>query len=209
MKDLHAKSNREYPVEGLCRLFGKTKQAYYKYNEQRMMIRMTQESFAVEYIKDFIPTAPNQLWVSDITYITIFGSENHYWFCYLTMIMDAYSEEVKGYCVGDPRENPQAERINSTIKNEILMGCVFHNIKQVKEAVTKAIEFYNNERPHMSIGMMTPVEASRCSGERDMKWISYRERAIKRSLEQKITEKGLPLNPCHGSPSGLCPPVNP
>lgn len=33
----------------------------------------------------------------------------------------------------------------------------------------------------MSIGMMTPVEASGYRRERDMKWASYRELAIKRS----------------------------
>jgi hypothetical protein len=110
---------------------------------------------------------------------------------------------------GDPKENPQAERINSTIKNEILLECEFHSRKEVVKAVKGAVDFYNNERPHMSIGMMTPVEASQCSGERDMRWISYRELAIKKSLETKIAENGLPLSPFHGSPSGLRPPVNP
>ena len=50
--DLHAKSKRDYPVEALCMLFGKTKQAYYKYNEERMTTRMAQEAFAVDFIKE-------------------------------------------------------------------------------------------------------------------------------------------------------------
>jgi putative transposase len=33
-------------------VFGKTKQAYYKYNEERMMTRMAQEAFAVDFIKE-------------------------------------------------------------------------------------------------------------------------------------------------------------
>ena len=49
--DLHAKTKRDYPVEKLCRLFGKTKQAYYKYNEERMMTRISQEAFVVDFIK--------------------------------------------------------------------------------------------------------------------------------------------------------------
>ena len=336
--DLHAKFKREYPVEGLSRLFGKTKQAYYKYDEERMMIRMSQESFAVDFIKeirkkdrgiggmkiwqmykrkfagnsplgrdrfedivdkygfkvrhkvrkprttdsthglptypnlirDFIPTAPNQLWVSDITYISIIDSSDYYRFCYLTIIMDAYSEEIKGYQVGNtletrhsiialkmalkglegrnredlhvihhsdrglqyasskyisllkannisismtengnPKENPQAERINGTIKNEILLGREFHSLREVNDAIAAAVAFYNNERPHMSIGMMTPAEASETSGERDMKWISYRESAIKRSKRESIAKNSLPLDPCQGVPSGLRPPVNP
>ena len=36
----------------------------------------------------FIPTAPNQLWVSDITYIELWVGEKEYVFCYLTILMD-------------------------------------------------------------------------------------------------------------------------
>ena len=48
-------------------------------------------------IKDFIPTSPNQLWVSDITYITIWLDEYTYIFCYLSLILDAYTEEIIGW----------------------------------------------------------------------------------------------------------------
>ncbi len=43
-------------------------------------------------IKDFVPTASNQLWVSDITYITLKQG-----FAYLSLITDAYSRKVVGY----------------------------------------------------------------------------------------------------------------
>ena len=42
-----------------------------------------------------------------------------------------------------------------------------------------AIDFYNNERPHMSLDWKTPAEAARCTGELEKKWVSYRENAIK------------------------------
>lgn len=54
----------------------------------------------------------------------------------------------------------------------------------------------------MSIGMMTPAEASISTGDRDMKWTSYRELAIKRIKKVNIAGNSLPLNPCHGSHSG-------
>ncbi|NJO92683.1 MAG: IS3 family transposase [Chloroflexia bacterium] len=41
-----------------------------------------------------IPTAPNQLWVSDITYICL---END--FAYLSLITDAYSRKIVGFCL--------------------------------------------------------------------------------------------------------------
>ena len=170
-------------------------------------------------IKDFIPTAPNQLWVSDITYITILLDEYTYIFCYLSLILDAYTEEIIGWSVGptlettypiealrmalkriegmtninlihhsdrgcqyagseyirllqehgirismtetsDPKDNAQAERINNTMKNELLKGMRFTNIEEVKAAVARAVDFYNKERPHMSIDMKTPAEAA-------------------------------------------------
>ena len=52
-------------------------------------------------------------------------------------------------------ENAQAERINNTMKNELLKGKVFRNIEEVIKVVALAVDFYNNRRPHMSIGMMT------------------------------------------------------
>ena len=42
--------------------------------------------------KDFIPTGPNQLWVSDITYIRIGNG-----FGYLSLITDAYSRKIVGF----------------------------------------------------------------------------------------------------------------
>ena len=218
-------------------------------------------------IKDFVPMSANQLWVSDITYILIMDDEYHYHFCYLSMILDSYSEEIVGWSVGptldtsyplaalrmalnridgkdvslihhsdrgcqyasreyvnalnergirismtesgDPKDNAQAERINNTMKNELLKEKVFRNIDQVIAAVAVAVDFYNYRRPHMSIGMMTPAEASESSGDRDMKWISYRMLAIKNRDNMNITENPLPLFASQGSPSGLRPPVNP
>lgn len=43
-------------------------------------------------IRDFIPIAPNQLWVSDITYIHIAEG-----FGYLSLITDAYSKKIVGF----------------------------------------------------------------------------------------------------------------
>jgi len=45
-------------------------------------------------VRDFIPIAPNQLWVSDITYIHL-----HEGFAYLSLITDAYSRKIAGFCL--------------------------------------------------------------------------------------------------------------
>ena len=111
---------------------------------------------------------------------------------------------------GDPKDNAQAERINNTMKNELLKGIAFHNINEVSRAVAAAVWFYNEERPHMSIDMMTPREAALCVGEITKRWISYREIHIKENQNScLIPEKRVIWPSCPGSPSGLRPLVNP
>lgn len=80
---------------------------------------------------------------------------------------------------GNPKDNAVAERVNNTIKNELLKGMTFTCIEEVQKAVGFAIRFYNEERPHMSLDGMTPREAATRTGEINKKWISYREKAIK------------------------------
>jgi len=50
-------------------------------------------------IRDFVPTGPNQLWVSDITYWKTI--EGH---VYISFITDAYSHKVVGYHVAETLE---------------------------------------------------------------------------------------------------------
>lgn len=80
---------------------------------------------------------------------------------------------------GDPKDNAVAERVNGIIKNELLMGMNFHSIDEVKKAIAIAVDFYNNERPHMSLDWKTPSEAALCTGELKKKWVSRRENFIK------------------------------
>ncbi len=217
-------------------------------------------------VRDLIPTRPNQLWVGDITYIPIWVSEHRYIFAYLSIVMDAYTEEIIGWSIGDtletcypvqalkmalkriqgedeihlihhsdrccqyasmeytnllkaydikismtetgdPKDNPQAERINNTVKNELLKGLVYHSIDDLRNDMVVKIDFYNTRRPHMSINMMAPAQAAFCEGEIKKRWHSYREDAIRRAVLENA-ENSLPLHRCQGSPSGLRPPVN-
>ena len=54
-----------------------------------------------DLVKAYIPTAPGQLIVSDITYIAIGIDELHYKFCYLSLVLDAYTKEIVGWSVGE------------------------------------------------------------------------------------------------------------
>lgn len=96
-----------------------------------------------------------------------------------TDILRANNIKISMTECGDPKENAVAERVNGIVKNELLMGMSFFSIDEVKEAMKVAIDFYNNERPHMSLDWKTPSQAALCTGELKKKWKSHREIALK------------------------------
>lgn len=157
-------------------------------------------------------SGPNQLWVSDITYLSIESG-----FVYLSLITDAYSKKIVGFHVsdnlsslnnlialkmalktlvkpvislihhsdrgaqycskdytdllkenhilismtenGDPRENAIAERVNGTIKNELLDHIEIMNLPDAIQKVKRAVAIYNQQRPHLSCEYLTPEQA--------------------------------------------------
>jgi putative transposase len=171
---------------------------------------------------ELLPTGPNELWVSDITYIRLKRK-----FAYLSLITDAYSRKIVGYdlckrlsakgCIsalemalkgnpersqdmlhhsdrgvqycchayvdlleehhvsismtqsGDPLENAKAERVNGILKDELLAER-YDKYDQAKAAVERAVHLYNNERPHLSIDMLTPEQAHGKTGELKKLW---------------------------------------
>ncbi len=88
---------------------------------------------------------------------------------------------------GNPKDNAVAERVNNTIKNELLKGMEFYRVREVKAAVKAAVDFYNHERPHWSLDGLTPSQAALCQGELKKRWKSYREIAIKKQREVAMT----------------------
>ena len=56
----------------------------------------------------------------------------------------------------DPLENAMAERVNGIIKDEYLLNYQCDNTTDARKQLAKAVALYNNERPHNSIGNLTP-----------------------------------------------------
>lgn len=69
----------------------------------------------------------------------------------------------------DPYENAIAERVNGILKTELLQA-KYPDAQTAKLSVGKAISIYNHERPHMSIGMLTPVQAHKLSTKMKQMW---------------------------------------
>ena len=175
-------------------------------------------------IKGVVPTHPNQIWASDITYV-----ETNEGVCYLSLITDLYSHKIVGWAVGptletvyplealkmayksideetakglihhsdrgsqycsqnyvsilkshgsqismtqtgDPLENAIAERANGILKTEWLYRMTIPTRKVCKKELTRIIAFYNDERPHMSIGNQTPSVAHTQAGPQQKMW---------------------------------------
>jgi len=169
-------------------------------------------------------TAPNRVWVSDITYV-----ETEEGVFYLSLVTDLYSHKIVGwslgptldttypiealcmalstlpegdtpnlihhsdrgcqYCShayvellksrkiqismtqsGDPLENSVAERANGILKTEWLYRMTIPDGNTCKTEMQRIIGFYNNERPHMSVGYQTPSEAHAQSGLQKRCW---------------------------------------
>lgn len=204
-------------------------------------------------IKDINMVHPNQVWVSDITYVEIYeGGERA--FMYLSLITDAYTHEIVGYALhdsldtegplralkmaianygssglkglihhsdrgcqyccrdyvnvlrqhgieismtdnGDPYENAIAERANGILKTEWLYHVRLTSRAMAAGFITKIIRIYNDERPHMSIGMITPAQARLQSGELKKCWKNYW--ALNHPRQQAAGEEG----PCPEPPA--------
>lgn len=207
-------------------------------------------------IKDILVDGPNQVIVSDITYIWIEDVEN---FAYLFLITDMYSRKTIGYflsedmktksglealkmavknmkvragCIhhsdrgvqycsdqytkylkknkmlismtesGDPLENPIAERLNGILKGEFTLQkqISFPSFSVAKKQISKIIDFYNNERPHRSIEMLTPSEAYNKEGVLKRKWKTYYQTDnIKLKVLKNIIEQNDMENICSES----------
>jgi putative transposase len=59
---------------------------------------------------------------------------------------------------GKPQQNAYVERYNRTVRHEWLNQYVFRNIEEVRNAATNWLWTYNNERPNMGLGGITPAQ---------------------------------------------------
>lgn len=58
---------------------------------------------------------------------------------------------------GKPAQNAYIERFNCTYREEVLDMYLFKNINDVQTITEKWLQGYNFERPHESLGNLTPI----------------------------------------------------
>ena len=96
-------------------------------------------------IREFVPTAINQLWVSDITYWKL--KEDH---VYISFITDAYSHKIVGYQVAETMEAIESihalQMALSALKAESHLQLTHHSdrgIQYCSHAYVKLLQDYN------------------------------------------------------------------
>ena len=71
----------------------------------------------------------------------------------------------------NPTDNAVAERVNGIIKQELVYPSRrFRDFQEARERIGRFILFYNGQRPHRSIGMLTPSQAHRLYGPLQNLW---------------------------------------
>ena len=60
--------------------------------------------------------------------------------------------------LGKPQQNAYMERYNRTVRYDWLSQTLFESITDVQESATRWLWTYNNERPNMVIGGITPIQ---------------------------------------------------
>lgn len=59
---------------------------------------------------------------------------------------------------GQLQQNAYAKRYNRTVRYDRLSQTLFDTIEKVQESETRWLWTYNNERPNMAIGGITPIQ---------------------------------------------------
>lgn len=66
--------------------------------------------------------------------------------------------ELKYIEPGNPQQNAYVERYNRTVRYDWLAQYLFESIEEVQVFATRWLWTYNNERPNMGIGGITPIQ---------------------------------------------------
>lgn len=101
-------------------------------------------------IRNIIPTAPNQIWVSDITYIRIVKG-----FVYLAVILDLFSRKAVGYVISTSLDSGLTL---SALKMAIAdrkphPGCIHHSDQGVQYADIDYVTFLKKKEHEFLISM--------------------------------------------------------
>ena len=96
---------------------------------------------------------------------------------YVNVLQD-YQVKISMTQNGDPLENvigrrTAAERVNGIQKNELMPNVIVKNLEHAQKLLKEIVFIYNDERPHMSIALLTPNQAHQLDGKLKKYWKNY------------------------------------
>jgi len=99
-------------------------------------------------IREFIPIAPNQLWVSDITYIHLPNN-----FAYLSLITDAYSRKIVGFYLSKDltAKGPQQALKMALKANPNITGLIHHSDRGVQYCCDAYVKLLQDNKIKISM----------------------------------------------------------
>lgn len=104
---------------------------------------------------------------------------------------------------GDPYENAVAERVNGILKTEWLYHMKLTSPEMARNVMDRVIHLYNNERPHESIGNLTPAAARTTSKMPRKLWKNY-WRLRQQAAGEESPPGELPAAGCIGAAAPGC-----
>lgn len=94
--------------------------------------------------------------------------------------------EISMTQTGSPYDNAVAERINGILKDEFGLGEKMKDLKEVKERLKRAVEIYNDKRPHWSCHFLTPNQMHQ---QQKLKIVTWRKKVKTPSSENILNNQ--------------------
>ena len=107
-------------------------------------------------------------------------------------LLQQYDVKISMTETSEPTDNAIAERINGILKNEYLSHYEIEDLAQAKELLDQTVRLYNEDRPHMSIGMLTPELVHRNNLVAEKLWKTYPWK--KRNIVNPLQDEPKPVN---------------
>jgi len=107
-------------------------------------------TFCVEMLEKALKSANPEIFNSDQG--TQFTSEN------FTGLLKKHHIKISMDISGRAYDNIFVERLWRTVKYEEIYLKEYNNVRDLKENLQRYFNFYNNDRPHQSLGYRTPEE---------------------------------------------------
>jgi len=145
-------------------------------------------------IKEYVPSGPEQIWVTDITYLSVIGG-----YVYLSLVTDYYSKRIMGYHVHPTLEtNGPLEALKMALKNRIYPASklIHHSDRGIQYCCHEYTGFLDKHQIQISMSAKgNPYEnavAERVNG--ILKSEFYLDRYFKNIVQvQQVVKETVPI----------------